>query len=64
MRIEDHIVFRAQVSFAQFLVREIGVGNAIVIQRRARPAFILGPLPGVDVADSGDVEFVRLHIRK
>src|SRR5471030_1738833 len=43
----DHVVLRAQVAFAQFLVREVSVGHAVIIERGAHPAFVLRPRPGV-----------------
>src|ERR1039458_8563319 len=42
------------------LIGEVSVGNAIVIESRADPAFILRAGPGVDVADARDGERVRL----
>ncbi len=48
----------AEVAVAEFLVGEVGVGDAVVVEGGADPAFILGALPGVDVADAGDGEGV------
>ena len=61
MRIENDVILRAQISFTQLLVGEVGVRHAVVIQRGARPSFILGPLPGMNVADAGNVQRVGFH---
>ena len=54
VREDDHVVLRAQVAVAQFLVGEVGVGHSVIVERGAHPAFILRARPGVDVADARD----------
>ncbi len=60
MRENDHVVLGAQIALAQFLIGEIGVRNAVVIERGAHPAFILRSRPGMNVADARHIQLVRL----
>ena len=52
---------RAEIAVAKFLIGEVGVGDFVVVERGADPAFILRALPGVDVADARDGEGVGFH---
>ncbi len=64
VRENDHVVLRAQIAVAQLLIGEIRVRDAVVIQRRPHPAFILRTLPGVHVADARNVQLMRFHCRR
>ncbi len=61
MRKDDHVILRAQIAFAQFLIREVSVRHAVVIERGAHPAFVLRARPGVNVADARHLHLVSLH---
>ena len=60
-REDDHVVFGAQISVAELLIGEVGVGDSVVIECGAHPAFVLRALPGVDVADARNGQRVGLH---
>ena len=65
VREDDHVVLRSQVGFGlQLLIGEVGVRDAVGVERRAHPAFILRARPAVDVADARNVEVVRAHRRR
>ena len=59
---DDDVVFGAEIAVAEFLVGEVGVGDFVVVERGAHPAFILRALPGVDVADARDGQGMGLHL--
>ena len=61
VREDDHVVLGAQVAVAQLLIGEVGVRHAVVIERRAHPAFVLRARPGMHVADARHRQLVRLH---
>src|SRR5580700_7886908 len=61
VRENDDIVLRSQIAITKFLIGEIGVRHAVIIERGAYPAFVLRALPGVNVAYAGDIEVVRFH---
>ncbi len=63
VREDDHVVLLPEVPLAELHVAEVGVGDAVGVERGPHPPFILGAGPAVDVADARDVQIVRLHVR-
>ena len=60
-RIDNHVILRAQIAFAQLLVGKVGVRHAVVVQRSAHPALVLRALPRVHIADPRHRQRMRLH---